>query len=250
MPMAAGLRGTASPRLGTVAAFVFVSPLLSPITVALTGAMLGWQLTAGRVVASLLGSLLLGLIINRFEKRFVTGLPKKPSGLSMVVTQGASCGPGSSCTPGGEGGCEPQEESATRVRLLWRSFWTILRAITPYFLLGMLIAAAIFALLPEDAIPSYLGGSASVWAYALAALIGIPIYVCEGEEVPIAYALLAHGLGPGPTLTFLLGSVGTCIPTFLMSQKVLGYRATVFSVAFWIVFVLGAGVLFQTIFGS
>jgi uncharacterized protein len=248
MPMAAGLRATAGPQLGTIAAFIFVSPLLSPITVALTWVMLGWQLTVARVVASLLGGLLLGLIINRFEKRFVRNLPAEPTSLSVVAEGGAcgsaSCGPGGAC-------CEQEEEEEVGAGArFWRSFWTILRTVTPYFLLGMLIAAAIFEFLPEDAIPAFLGGSTSFWAYVLAAVVGIPIYVCEGEEVPIAYALLAHGLGPGPTLTFLLGSVGTCVPTFLMSQKVLGLRATVFVLVFWLVFVIGAGVLFQTISGG
>ncbi len=247
MPMAAGLRGTAIPKLGTVAAFIFVSPLLSPITVILTWAMLGWQLTAARVVSSLLGGLLLGLIINRFEKRFIRNLPAKPTSLSVVAEKAAcglaSCGPAGAC-------CEPEESEGGAGVRLWRSSVTIFRTVTPYFLLGMLIAAAIFVFLPEGAIPAVLGGSTSVWAYGLAAVVGIPIYVCEGEEVPIAYALLAHGLGPGPTLTFLLGSVGTCIPTFLMSQRVIGRRTTVFSLAYWFVFVIGAGVLFQTIFGG
>jgi hypothetical protein len=38
----------------------------------------------------------------------------------------------------------------------WASLWTILRSITPYFLLGMLIAGVLSALLPDDAIPRYL----------------------------------------------------------------------------------------------
>lgn len=38
MPVASGLRDTGAPRLGTTAAFIFMSLLLSPITVALTWA--------------------------------------------------------------------------------------------------------------------------------------------------------------------------------------------------------------------
>jgi hypothetical protein len=49
----------------------------------------------------------------------------------------------------------------------WSSLWTILRSITPYFLLGMLIAGVLSALLPDDAIPRYLGGSTGVPAYEL-----------------------------------------------------------------------------------
>ena len=117
------------------------------------------------------------------------------------------------------------------------------RGIRP--LLAEASAAALSALLPEEAIPGFLGGSSGFWAYVLAALVGIPLYVCEGEEVPITYALVARGLGPGPSLTFLLGSVGTCVPTMLMARNIIGRRATVVYAVFWFMFVIGSGGLFQ-----
>jgi len=238
MPMASGLRGTAAPRLGTLAAFIFVSPLLGPITVALTWGMLGWEITAARVVASLTGSLLLGVLINRFEPWFARDAP--PVGVAAAC--GAVC-----CDPlpagAGQGeGARGREAGGAR---FWPSLRTILRSVTPFFLLGMLIAAVLAALVPEDAIPKLLGGSAGVWAYMLAAIAGIPLYVCEGEEVPITYALLTLGLGQGPALTFLLGSVGTCVPTILKSRGIIGRRATVFYVAYRFAFAVGAGLLFQ-----
>ena len=114
----------------------------------------------------------------------------------------------------------------------------------------MLIAAALVTLVPEDAVPRLLGSSAGVWAYALAVVVGIPLYVCEGEEVPLTLGLLAVGLGTGPALTFMLGSVGTCIPTVLMAQKVIGKRTTVFYIFFWFVFVVISGVVFQMVFSA
>lgn len=72
---------------------------------------------------------------------------------------------------------------------------------------------------PKSEIP---GGSSGFRAYALAAIAGVPIFVCEREEVPNEYALISRGFGPGPSLAFLLGSVGTCIPTMLMARNVIG----------------------------
>lgn len=239
MPMAAGLRGTANPRLGTVAAFIFVSPLLSPVTVALTWGMLGWRMTAARTAASLFGSVLLGLIINRFEGWFAGS--RKNDELSASAEAESACVQ-ERCGPD-EPSCNQAPPEATG---FWRSLRAVLRAVTPYFLLGMLIAAALSALLPEEAIPRFLGGSSGIWAYSLAALVGVPMYVCEGEEVPITYALISRGLGPGPSLTFLLGSVGTCIPTMLMARNVIGRRATVFYILYWFAFAIVSGVLFQT----
>ena len=233
MPMAEGLRGTGATRLGTVAAFILVSPLLSPMTVALTWGLLGWPMAVARVVASLLGALILGLIINRFEGWFRVGTfwehPEAPG-----------------ATAPNPDGCDACEQRSSRPSF-WASFWTITRDITPYFLLGMLIAALLGALLPEEAIPRFLGGSSGLWAYALAVVIGIPLYVCEGEEVPITRGLLMVGLGSGPALTFLLSSVGTCIPTVLMCRKVIGQRATGFYLVYWFAFAVTTGLLFEVI---
>jgi uncharacterized protein len=125
----------------------------------------------------------------------------------------------------------------------------ILRSVVPYFLLGMVVAAALSALVPEDAVPRVLGAAGGVWAFTLAAVVGIPLYVCEGEEVPLTVGLLAAGLGPGPSLTFLLGSVGTCVPTLLMSRGILSERATTFYLTFWIAFAVSVGAAYQALVG-
>lgn len=236
MPMAAGLRATSRPRLGTVAAFIFVSPLLSPLTVALTWAMLGWRMTVGRVVASIAGSLLLGALLNRFESWFTEAAITQP------VIAGGSADAVACCDD--EDACSPD---ASAPRRLIAATWAILRQVTPHLALGLAIAAALTTLLPEDALPSLLGGSSGAGAFALAAIVGIPLYVCEGEEVPITLALLRGGLASGPAFTFLIGSVGTCVPTVLMSRKVIGDRAAAFYAAYWLVLAVAAGVVFQLI---
>jgi hypothetical protein len=114
----------------------------------------------------------------------------------------------------------------------------------------MAAAAMLSALLPEAALPRFLGGSAGPAAYALAALVGVPMCVCEGEEVPITYALLGSGLGVGPAFTLLLGSVGTCVPTMLMSRSIIRSRATALYVVFWFPSVIACGIALQTLVGS
>ena len=48
-PYGGGFEGKGA-RIGTVAAFIMVSPLLSPQTVILTYALLGWKFSLARVV--------------------------------------------------------------------------------------------------------------------------------------------------------------------------------------------------------
>lgn len=239
MPLAAGLKDAGSPRPGTTAAFIFMSPLLSPVTVVLAWGMLGWKMTAARVAASFAGAIALGLFVNRFEEWFSAVRPALPD--RARTSAGGDSGCGATCGDGSGGCANGSPASPGFVAALLQ----ILRTVVPYFLLGMLIAAALTALLPEEAIPRLLGGSSGPWAYLSAALVGIPLYVCEGEEVPITFALISRGLGIGPSLTFLLGSVGTCIPTMLMSRNVIGGRATCFYVVYWFAFVIGSGALFE-----
>lgn len=231
IPMARGLKATGA-KLGVVSAFIMVSPLLSPHTLILNYGLLGLRFTVARIVASLAAAILLGLMFNFLEKKRLTGF----------------CAPAAPDEPdAGGAGCQTDCECETMTRVsFWRSAKNITLELGKYFVLGILIASVLSALIPEGAIAEYLGSS-GVRAYASAVAIGIPLYVCEGEEIPIALSLLKLGLGPGPTFAFLLGSVGACIPTIIMAQKIIGRRPMVVYVLFWIVFAITAGALFQAL---
>lgn len=236
MPVAQGLRRRGA-QVGTVAAFVLVAPLLSPQTVVLTVALLGWRFAVARVGCSLLAGIVLGLLFNWLEhgvraKGFVA-LPVAPDAEAP-----SACG-----GEGGDGACP-----TTGVRL-WRSFLEIVKDLAKYVALGLLIAAVLVTLVPEESIPKTIGASGPL-AYATAVLVGVPLYVCEGEEIPITRALLDKGLGPGPAFAFLLGSVGTCVPTLLMARKVLGGRPTLLYALAWFPFTVGSGLLFSLFYGA
>lgn len=226
MPMAEGLKRKGA-RLGTVAAFIMVSPLLSPHTVILTYGMLGWRFTVARIIFSLSGAIILGVIFNYFENI-------KKRGFLWPVEPRVEC---KTCSP------EIEEQ---KIGLL-KCFREIILRLGKYFFLGMFIASILTALVPEEAISKYIGSS-GVFAYLTAVLVGIPVYICEGEEIPLTLALLKLGLGKGPALSFLLGSVGTCIPTMIMAQKIINKRPVIFYIFGWFIFAISAGLLFNLFF--
>jgi uncharacterized protein len=102
-----------------------------------------------------------------------------------------------------------------------------MRRITPYFAAGIALATLLTTVFPRTN-PQAAGGADGPRAYLLAAVAGIPLYVCQGDEVPLTYAVRATGVGLGPQLTFLLGAVGTCLPTLLTSRGVPSTRVTSF----------------------
>lgn len=227
IPMAEGLKEKGA-NLGTVAAFIMVSPLLSPQTVLLTYGMLGLRFTLARIIFSLLGAIILGVGFNYLANKKIKGF------VLSSKSKGGSC---ISCPPG----CETEDKEKLS---FWRSFIEITKDLGRYFILGMFIASLLTVLIPEEAIPKYIGSSGA-FAYLVAVLVGIPVYICEGEEIPLTRALLRLGLGQGPAFSFLLGSVGTCIPTMLMAQKVIGRRPVVFYIIYWFVFAIGVGLTFS-----
>ena len=110
----------------------------------------------------------------------------------------------------------------------------------------MAIASTLMTLVPPHTIPSIIGSSGPL-AYTVALFAGIPMYVCEAEEIPLTKMFLELGLGKGPSFTFMLASVGTCIPTILMAQKVIGKRATLLYVVYWFLIALISGLLINHI---
>ncbi len=220
VPLAVSLKSQGA-RLGTLTAFIMISPLLSPETIALTAAMLGGKMTAGRIVIPIVVSLALGLALNAFEARRVAGF-RLPGATPKV--DGCGCNAG-----------DPNEER----RRFWPSFGRLLHPLWIYLLIGLLVVAVLQQLVSPTAIAQYMHGG--LLAYVIAAAAGIPLYVCEGAEVPLTFGLLKMGVGPGPAFTFLLASVGTCLPTIAIAPRVIGWTATGVYVAAWLVLALGGG---------
>lgn len=238
MPMADGLKRQGA-NLGTVTAFIMISPLLSPITIAMTYGMLGWEITAARIVFPFIGSIIVGVILNYLEKSKISGFGVSATNPKFKLVRSISVKEDSILSDS----CQMEAKQSFLGNLV-----SIIKGLSKYFLIGMLVASVLTALIPEDSISKYIVFSGFT-AYLAAAIVGIPLYVCEGQEVPITFALLKAGLSVGPAFTFLLGSVGTCVPTMIMAQKIIGKEATIFYIASWFIFAIGSGWLLSLIAG-
>lgn len=224
VPLAVSLKSQGA-RLGTLTAFIMISPLLSPETIVLTAAMLGGKMAIGRIVIPVVVSLALGLVLNALESHKV----------------GAFRLPGASALPNPNGcGCGASEPEGERPRFL-PSLAKLLHPLWIYFGVGLLVVAVLQEFVSPTAVAKYMHGGPL--AYLLAAATGIPLYVCEGGEVPLTFGLLKMGVGAGPAFTFLLGAVGTCLPTIAMAPRVIGWAATTLYVAVWLLLAVGGGLL-------
>lgn len=228
MPLAAAFKAKGV-KVGTLTAFIMIAPILSPHTLAFTAVLLGPEMAAGRFILPFLLSLVLGWLLNATASFWPspTGADVKPSGHAHEHGRDACCESGCADGPAG----------------FLRTAWQLFKDLTPYFAGGLLVVALLKQFVPQEALTGYMKGG---WlAYAAAAAAGIPLYVCEGAEVPLTLALMKLGVGPGPAFTFLLGSVGTCLPTISMAPRIIGLRATWIYVLAWLVLSIGGGWLFS-----
>jgi len=105
------------------------------------------------------------------------------------------------------------------------AFVTLPRDIGGALLVGLVIAAFISAVVPDD---FFVGRFTHSFVEMLVMMaVGIPMYVCASASVPIAAALIAKGLDPGAALVFLMTGPATNAASFTTIWKGLGGRTTV-----------------------
>ena len=117
-------------------------------------------------------------------------------------------------------------ELVIRLRMGLRyAFVDLLRDISGWLLIGILLGGVISYTLPETFIQNYLGTG---WQAMLVMLvIGIPLYICASASTPIAAALMLKGMSPGAALVFLLAGPATNTASLPVLIKFLGKRAVV-----------------------
>ncbi len=104
-------------------------------------------------------------------------------------------------------------------------FVTLPRDIGKAMLAGLVIAAAISILVPEDFFAEKLG--TGIFAMVVMMFLGIPVYVCATASVPVAAALILKGLTPGAALVFLMTGPATNAASFVTIWKALGHRTAI-----------------------
>ena len=134
VPLAAALKARGA-RLGTLTAFIMISPILSPETIVLTAALLGAKFTIARIVFPILVTFLMGLALNTLQARRIRQF-QLPAGNPAASDLEACC-----CA---------DDEPLERKRTFWPSFMALLHPLWVYFVLGLLAVAILQAIVPPS----------------------------------------------------------------------------------------------------
>jgi copper chaperone CopZ len=102
-------------------------------------------------------------------------------------------------------------------------FVEFLQDISKWLIIGLVLAAAISALIPDDFITGL--GLSPIMQMAIMLLVSIPLYICATASVPLAAVLMLKGLSPGAALVLLMAGPATNAATITMIGNVLGKKS-------------------------
>lgn len=105
------------------------------------------------------------------------------------------------------------------------SFIDFLQDISNWLIIGLLIAALISIVVPDDFFADKI--SNDFLGMLVILVISIPVYICATASVPVAAVLMLKGLSPGAALVLLMAGPATNAATITMIAKVLGKKSLI-----------------------
>ena len=217
---------------GATAAFFISTPETGVDSISITYALMGGVMAVARPLAAFVTACVAGLGVNLFG----VGVNNH----SPLQAQTALC-------------CMKSHVPAIS---LWKKFIGGMRYayvdlvadIAKSFLVGLLIAGAISALLPANFFAQYIGQG--FLSLVVALLVGVPMYVCATASTPIAASLLLKGLSPGAALVFLLAGPATNAASLTVILSMFGKRFTSVYLGAIVLVSLAAGVVLNQLYAT
>jgi uncharacterized membrane protein YraQ (UPF0718 family) len=254
IPVAAGIHRQGG-RPGAVAAFTAATPQTGVDAIAASVGMLGWPFTIVRLVIAFINGIISGLIVDGLAGSTSSGKaaletgqngphdsPTKgpatvPSCCSSAPTHhgqtGADCcgtppntAPTESCCATTSSAAAAGSSNGVDIRSgLKFGLLTLPRDLFPALLMGLVLAAIISSVVPQEFFDAIPGGRFGT--YLAMTLVSLPLYVCSTGSIPLAFSFLAAGLSPGAVLLFLIAGPATNTATVTALWSILGGRATI-----------------------
>ena len=99
--------------------------------------------------------------------------------------------------------------------------WTLLCEMSPYLLLGFLLAGLMHEFIPNRIYTKYLG-ERSLKSVVLAALFGVPLPLCSCGVIPTAMGIRKEGASKGATISFLIATPQTGVDSIIATYSLMG----------------------------
>lgn len=230
IPVAASLRRHGASRAATVA-FLISTPQTGADNIAVVYSLLGLTFAIFSPIVALVSGLVGGMAVSLLAGE------GPQAGEKAEVCREACCDP-----------VKARGRSWGR-KIGWAlqyGFGTLPQDIGKAMLVGILVAAVISALVPQDFFRPMLGGGPR--AMLLMMLMSIPVYVCSSASVPVAAVLISKGVSPGVAMVFLMTGPATNVATITTIWRVMGWRTALVYLASVAGTAMAAGLTLDYIF--
>lgn len=240
IPAALGLRRSGASKSSTVS-FLVSTPETGVDSVSVSYALLGPVFAIVRPIAAVTSAMYAGILVKVFAFEESASDNTNTQASSCCATKKPVCCSSSSAEP-----LTKQSSISFKLRTaLHFSAGKLLKDITFWLLIGLLMAALIQTFVPTEFLTKWGDGFV---AMVVMALIGVPMYICATASTPLAVGFLSVGISPGAILVFLLAGPATNVSTMGMILKEMGARTLVLYLVAVITSAIGFGYLLNTLF--
>lgn len=216
IPVGASLRRQGASRGATVA-FLISTPQTGVDSIMVTFSLMGLTFAIFRPLAALISGLLGGSLVAMATK------DTPPAGTDNAPAP--PCHDGACSTNSAAADELPHGPMARLRAAAVYGFLTLPQDVGRSMLAGLVIAAVITTIVPQDFFAGVLSGG--ILAMLAMMVLAIPVYVCATASVPIAAALIATGVSPGVALVFLMTGPATNAATITTIWRTMGSKTAV-----------------------
>lgn len=207
--------------LGPAIAILYSWPAINLAAFALTGSVFGARMALLRAVFAVLIAFAVGNIIE-----IVFGDERKEQEKKQKTSVIVQLSP------------EELKEKKSKKELFkdWmKATWDFFVMIFPYLLVGVFLAGAIRAILPQELVQRYVGGD-SLWSCFIISFLGAFSYFSSLTEVPLTQTLVSLGMGRGAALSEFLADPALSLPSAMAVAKIIGWKKTIAYLALVVAF--------------
>ncbi len=223
IPTALTLYRSGSHR-GPACAFLIAVPWFNWYGLTALVIFLGWR--AGLIVS--LSAVVVGFLAGMLIDTVGGQSPRSPAATALPASGGCT---DAGCREGGPADPPSQpllDVSNPREKVTFgaRFALDLLRELGPWMIAGILLGAAIEAIVPRELVTTYLG-KASLWGVLVALVIAGAFYTDSLASLPWVRTLLDKGLGAGSGMILLVAGVGTNLSTLGPVARAMGARTAI-----------------------
>jgi uncharacterized membrane protein YraQ (UPF0718 family) len=195
IPLIASFRERTNIR--TIITFIMAAPLLSPPFILLSWSVLGPRFTLFRIGSSMILAVSAGYLLETVAGACKLTLPDTLA-CTRVLDKGD---------------------------ILLRTYY-LLKMIFPWYLAAAVLGTT-FQLIPLDSLVGLFGALKPFPGIPLAALLGIPVYLCNGADILLLRPFVTHfGIPLSMASTFSVTSTAVCLSSMALLVKFLGKKLT------------------------